>query len=101
MKLELESGRIIPDVTEKDIREQVEREEFAILSIDSQTYVQCAEQSKEPYQYVLEYQDGSIDEHFVAIDEPITLERVLSTFVKYLHRDESWRTDFIWEKMSW
>jgi hypothetical protein len=34
------------------------------------------------------------------VDEPITLDRVLSAFLKYLRGDQSWRSDFRWEKME-
>jgi hypothetical protein len=40
------------------------------------------------------------DEHYLAVDEQITLDRVLFAFRKYLGRDPSWRTDFRWEKLD-
>ncbi len=95
----MESGLIIRDVTEADILASIEGEDFAILSCNDQTYIQCAEQDEPPYGYVLEYQDGSLDRHYTAADGPITLERVLSAFVKYLRGDSSWRSDFRWDKM--
>jgi hypothetical protein len=100
MDLELESGKVIRGVTEGDLLACIEGEEFAILSADPNTYVQCAEQKEPPYEYVLEYQDGSLEEHYRAADAPITLDRVLSALVKYLRGDASWRTDFRWEKMQ-
>lgn len=99
MDLELASGRTIRGVTENDIRSHVEGEEYAILSLKPDSYIQCAEQNESSDAYVLEYQDGSRAAHFQAVDEPITLERVLSAFVKYLRGDVSWRSDFRWEKM--
>ncbi len=100
MDLELASGRVLPGVTEADLRACIEGEEFAILSTGPNTYIQCAEQNESPYEYVLEYQDGSLAEHYRAVDEPITLDRVVSAFVKYLRGDASWRTDFQWEKLE-
>lgn len=101
MDLELESGRIILGATEEDILSHIEGEDFAILAIEPDNYyIQCAEEKEPPYEYVLEYQDGSPKAHFQAMDRPITLERVLSAFLKYLRRDESWRSDFRWEKME-
>ena len=100
MDLEFESGRIIHEPTEGDILAQLEGEEFAILSSDPDTYIQCAEQSEPPYQYVLEYQGGSLAEHYRAADGPIPLDRVVSAFLKYLRGDESWRADFRWERMD-
>src|SRR5262249_23572936 len=99
MDLELESGKVIHAVTEEDILGNVEGEDFAILSLDPTTYMQCAEQREPPYEYVLEYQEGVLEEHYHAVDGPITLERVLSAFLKYLRGDSSWRADFRWERM--
>ena len=100
VELTLESGRVIADVAEDDILASIEGEEFAILSADSNTYIQCAEQGEPPYEYVLEYQDGAPNRHYQAVDGPITLDRVVAAFVKYLRRDSSWRSDFRWEKMN-
>jgi hypothetical protein len=100
MDLELGSGRIIPSATEDDILCFVEGEDFVILSVEPNTYIQCAEQREPPYEYVLEYQAGSLDRHYQAADGPITLDRVISAFIKYLRGDQSWQTDFQWEKMD-
>jgi hypothetical protein len=100
VELTLESGLVIADATEADILDLIEAEEFAILCVNPDTYIQCAEQKEPPYEYVLEYQDGALDRHYEAVDGPITLDRVIAAFLKYLRRDSSWRTDFQWEKME-
>jgi hypothetical protein len=100
MELTLESGRVIRNVKEDDLLASIEGEEFAILSASPDTYIQCAEEKEPPYGYVLEYQNDSLANHFQAVDGPITLERVLSTFRKYLRGDSSWQSDFRWEKME-
>jgi hypothetical protein len=100
MDLELDSGRAFHGVTEADLLASIEGEEFAILSKDPNTYIQCAEQVETPNEFVLEYQDGSLEDHYEATDQPVTLERVLAAFVKYLRGDESWRSDFRWQKMD-
>jgi hypothetical protein len=100
MELTLESGRVIADATEHDILDSIDGENFAILTTDSDTYIQCAQQQEPPYEYVLEYQDGSLDQHYQAVDEPITLDYVMAAFIKYLRRDPSWRSDFKWKKME-
>jgi hypothetical protein len=100
VELTLESGRVIAGATEDDILASIDGEEFAILGIDPDTYIQCAEQKEPPYEYVLEYQDGSLDRHYQAVDGPITLDRVIAAFIKYLRRDSSWQSDFRWEKME-
>jgi hypothetical protein len=100
MELTLESGRVIADATEDDIRSSIEGEDFAILAADDLNYMQCAEQTEPPDEYILEYQEGSLDEHYQAVDGPITLDRVIEAFLKYLRGDESWRFDSEWEKMA-
>jgi hypothetical protein len=100
MNLDLESGWTIRGVSANDVRSCVEAESFAILSTDPNTYIQCAEQNEPPYGYDLEYQDGSLEQHYRARNEPITLERVLSAFLKYLRGDASWQPDFRWERMQ-
>jgi hypothetical protein len=51
-------------------------------------------------EYNLEYQDGSLVKHYRATDKLMTLDQVLSAFLKYMRGDPSWRTDFGWEKME-
>jgi hypothetical protein len=97
LELTLESGRVVPDPTEDDIRSSIGGEEFAILGDEPDTYIQCAEQPEPPYGYILEYQDGSTDRHYQAAG-PVTLDQVIAAFHKYLRRDSSWRSDFRWER---
>ena len=99
MHLEFESGVMIDSPEEADVS-RIEGEEFAILSTSGHTYIQCAEMGEAPWGYVLEYQDGSLEQHYEATDHPITLERVLAAFKKYLNADPTWRDDFQWQKMD-
>jgi hypothetical protein len=100
LDLELESGTVIPNVLEQDLAVNLEREDFAILSQTPQTYLQCAKEGGGRPGYALEYQDGAVEEHYEATGGPISLDRIVSAFVKYLRRDASWRTDFHWEKVD-
>jgi hypothetical protein len=56
--------------------------------------------------YLLEYQDGTLAEHFQALnhvkatEQLVTLQEVIDCFCKFLRADESWRTDFEWSKMN-
>ncbi len=99
MQLELDSGKHFREATEADILALIAGEQFAILSQNPGTYLQCAERDP-PNDYVLEYQDGSTDFHYSATDAPISLERVQATFLKYLRGDISWLNDFRWEKIT-
>jgi hypothetical protein len=100
MDLTLED-RTIRSAAENDILACIEGEDFyGILSPtdDGMTYIQCVKYDEPKYH--LEYQDGSLDKHYRATDEQITLDRVVSAFRKYLRGDSSWRDDFHWEKMD-
>src|SRR5688572_20060781 len=99
MRLEGESGEVVEDATEADIRRMVEHEEFAILG-DGDAYIQCSRDGESHGAYVLEYQEGSLDRHYRAVDEPITLQRVVFAFIGYLGRDPSWTRSFKWEKVD-
>jgi hypothetical protein len=98
--LTLESGLVIQDVTEDDILSVIDGEDFAILGIDQGTYIQCAEQKEPPYEYILEYQEISLEQHYRAADGPFNFDQVVSAFLKYLRRDSSWQADFRWERME-
>src|SRR5450755_593428 len=100
MRLEYESGKIIENPTEADVRDRLRGERFAVLKARPGTYLQCAEQNDEPFEYLLEYQEEDTDHHYHAVEEPLPLEQVLAVFCKYLCGDESWKTDIRWEKMT-
>ena len=100
MDLEFESGRVIRGATEAHILEYLDVDEFSIHSSDELAYLQCAEAKDAPLDYVLEYQDGSLEGHYQALDGPIPLDRVVAAFLKYLRGDPSWRDDFQWERVA-
>jgi hypothetical protein len=100
MDLELASGHVVHDATSDDILAYIVGEEFAILSTGPESYIQCGEQNEPPYEYELEYRDGSQDRHYRAADGPITLDRVISAFILYLQADPAWRARFRWEKIE-
>jgi hypothetical protein len=97
------SDRTTHGAAESDLIGIEHEPDFAILS-DGNTFIQCRAPGVGPdrsrYGYLLEYQDGSEEEHYRAIDEPITLARVLSAFRKYLRGDASFRTDLLWRKVE-
>jgi len=82
VKLFLGDNRIIKDPTEKDIHNGMLLEEFIILEVGPLTFIQCAEDRTVPFDrnrdasYVLEYQSGSLAEHYEAAEGALELERV-------------------------
>jgi hypothetical protein len=100
VRLELESGRTLEAVTEQDLDDSICQEEFAILSRNPSTYIQCAKHFDRAGQYILEYQDGSLQRHYRAGDPALGPDRVLAAFRSYLRGDDGWRSDFRWERVE-
>lgn len=99
MRLELEDGTEIERPTDSDIAAalaSLQRREnsFAILSETEMTYLQAS--AGDGDRFALEYQDGSLVEHYTSIDQNIPLERIVRTFQKYASDDKSWRTEMEW-----
>ena len=61
---------------------------FAILSDQSQTYMQALYM---PEGFQLEYQEGTIAEHYHCIREDLSAEEVIGIFNDYLARDILWK----------
>lgn len=101
MTLTLASGEVISDPTEEDICEALKSLDFdfAILATSEMTYLQGARPIREQVGYTLTFQEGSTEEHFIAVNRPTDIDKVVAIFLKYLRRDPSWRWDFQWEPM--
>lgn len=102
LQLEVESGTLIKGVTAAQLRKAIPGEQFAILGGGprSGTYIQTAQQDEAPFLYILEYQDGSLSEHFEAVHKGIELDAIVATFTKYLAGDAAWRDAFTWKRMK-
>ncbi len=102
LQLQVESGKLIKGVTAAQLRKAIDGEKFAILGGGprSGTYIQTAQQDEAPFLYILEYQEGSLAEHFEAVHKGIALDAIVATFTKYMKGDESWRSDFTWKRMK-
>ena len=100
MDLELASGRVIHEATSDDILAHIDGEEFVILSTAPDSFIQCGEQKEPPYEFELEYREGSQDRHYRAADGPITLDRVINAFIWYLQGHPAWRSGFQWERLQ-
>ncbi|MGJ8638788.1 MAG: hypothetical protein ACSHYA_05300 [Opitutaceae bacterium] len=69
---------------------------FAILSMDDMTYLQTAGSVSDGF--VLEYQNGSMDEHYRASNETIETEKIIQVFEAFRNGDVSWFDEFEWNK---
>ena len=72
-------------------------EDFAGLT-DGLRFIQCAEDDDSFF--ALEYQDGSLQQHYRATNDPISLQQVRAAFQKYYNDDSSWKDDFQWERLA-
>lgn len=74
----------------------LEETDFAILARDELTFLQTMVQEG----IVLEYQTGSIDEHFSAEPPPTEMQSVIAAFQSYAAGTEDWQSAFSWELME-
>ena len=72
---------------------------FAILGPSEMTYIQVG--GDKSVGFYLEYQEGSVDAHFRATGEKITLEQVVSAFIAYRNAKTGWQKAFTFEKITW
>ena len=63
---------------------------FLILSKNSTTYMQIL---WTPHGYILEYQDGSIAEHYVA-EVLLSADTACSVLIEYLQGEQGWRSAY-------
>jgi len=104
MMLDVSGKRRVEDPAEADFRAALAELTrttggFMILSIDPETYLQCAGDAEG---FVLEYRDGSAARHFRAAVEGrlLTAEELLPAFVEYAAGRPTWRERFAWERLS-
>jgi len=106
MKLSGEGDITTFGATELDIIEAFADDErrgsFVILDQSDEAgtnefYIQSSGEGDGPYD--LEYRMGSGDQHFRCIND-VSKSQVQEAFVKYLKGDDSWQTDFEWEKLE-
>lgn len=82
---------------EESIRSMTgEGDSFVILSKDEMTYLQTSGGPTEGY--ILEYQEGTLEEHYSCVEPSLDTEQAVRIFQCYLSGDSRWRTDYKWEK---
>ncbi|MCA9758835.1 MAG: hypothetical protein KDA27_23780 [Candidatus Eisenbacteria bacterium] len=50
--------------------------------------------------FLLEYQEGSLDQHFQSVRQDLPLETVEKTFQMYLVNDSSWKSGAEWAPLD-
>ena len=73
---------------------------FVILAddADEMTFIQAMGSPAEGFG--LEYQEGSLDQHFECTSQDLTAEHVVLAFRSYLRGETAWKTAFTWERME-
>lgn len=99
MKLEINGTRIAEPLTRQVIEDAVrgldgDGDSFAILSLTDMHYMQTC---GGPGNYVLEYQAGSLDQHFTCTKNPVSADDVVRAFLSYFETDGRWESDFDWK----
>jgi hypothetical protein len=69
---------------------------FLVLSRDEMTYIQTSGNAESGF--ILEYQDGSIEEHFSCTNAPLNTGQILETLQRYFTNHDRWKSEFTWEK---
>lgn len=69
---------------------------FLVLSIDEMTYIQTSGSAESGF--VLEYQDGSIEEHYSCTNAPLKTDQIVETLQRYYTNHDRWKSEFTWKK---
>lgn len=101
--LDICGGTLVVSPTDEGLRSAVMQldarrgdDAFLILSSESQIYMQCCGDQYSGFE--LEYQEGSLDRHYRAVERP-DMETVVAAFIFYANQDSRWRTVVRWEKL--
>ena len=76
-----------------------DRHVLVTLGRSEQTYVQASGSARTGL--ALEYQEGSLDQHYRSGAETLPLETVTDIFQRYARDDESWRHRVPWEHVPY
>lgn len=103
MKLDLNGTELAQPLDEALIirsLQALDREDdsFLILSKDEMSYIQTCRESDG--HYVLEYQEGSLAEHYECADEMLNFQKVSMAFTSYLNGTDEWKTSLAWQPLG-
>ncbi|MHC4591664.1 MAG: hypothetical protein ACYS8L_03095 [Planctomycetota bacterium] len=105
MTLEVAGRQIIVNPSDEDIRaalagfDAAAGDAFLILSSDDMTYMQAGGDRNVGFD--LEYQEGSMDQHFRATRNDIPLTEVLQVLIEYRDGRTEWKGRFDFERITW
>ena len=105
MMLTIGGDRIIRNPSGDDIRGALESldgsagDAFAILGPDDMTYIQAGGDRHTGFD--LEYQEGSVDRHYRAQKDDISLDEIVQAFIRYRDGWSDWKVQFRFERITW
>ena len=70
--------------------------EYAILARDEMSYIQASGHPDRGF--ILEYQEGSLEERFCSVDKDLSLQQIISAFQRFARDDDSYKSDFAWAR---
>lgn len=100
-ELELESGAKLLNPSPEEVAAAIhtlddDTNHFAILARSEMTYIQTARHSGG--KFVVEYQEGSLDQHFMAVRDDLQVEEVVDLFTQYQLTNPQWAESVEWKK---
>lgn len=103
MELNVNGNLFAAEATEEDIHLGLvqltgDGDSFAILGVDEMTYIQTSGWPQAGFD--LEYQAGSVEEHFRCTDANVSLDMVRQAFNAYLSEDDSYLSSCKWERIE-
>lgn len=100
MKLELSGAEVEKEFDDALIKNLLgslksDDDSFLILSKDTASYIQTAKAGDGFF--VLEYQEGSLENHYECVDKQLNLQKVSMAFSSYFNGTDEWKTALKWE----
>jgi hypothetical protein len=74
----------------------LEVDQFAILSQNDENYLQAY---REKETCILEFREGSENDHYTCLDQLSNPNDMLGVFIKYLNNDPSWKSSLNWDRV--
>ncbi len=100
MELTVNGDKIAGLVSNRQIEQSIrsltgEGDSFAILARGEQVYIQTSAAPSDGF--LLEYRDGSENEHYSCSNFELTADQVIRAFQSYLADDGRWKSELEWQ----